>query len=281
MKINTKRISLIYTMGILLFLFFTLFPYYWMFLTAIKPKEELFSIPVTFLPSSIHLENFLRPWKIFPIATYFFNSIIITAFVVIVSTILSSMAAYGLSNSKFGKYANFIIVFLLMTQLLPGMVTIVPFFFMMQNVGLVNTRIGLVLPYIAWALPFSILMLHAYIANGYPRELEESAKIDGCTNIQIYRKIAFPLIAPGLVAAGANTFMISWKEFMWASIMLTSGSKKPLSIGLRDMIGEGGSVEYIQEFMAIAILATIPAFIIFFITQKQIAGGLTAGAVKN
>ncbi len=278
---RSKSIKIIEIVGIVCFLIFTLFPYYWMLLTVIKPKAELFELPVTFIASSVNLKNFITPWRIFPIATYFANSIVITAISVLITTMLSSMAAYGLHNQKFRKYAKYIVVFLLITQLLPGTVTVVPFYFIMQKIGLVNTRVGLILPYIAWALPFSILMLNAYISSGYPQELEESAKLDGCTNLQIYRKIAFPLIAPGLVAAGANTFMMSWKEFMWASIMLTSGSKKPLSIGLRDMVGEGGAVDYIQEFMAVAILATIPAFIIFFITQKQISGGLTAGAVKN
>ena len=98
--------------------------------------------------------------------------------------------------------------------------------------------------------------------------------------MQTFIRIVLPISMPGMVAAGSFAFMRAWKEFLWASIMLSSGSKKPISVGLRDLIGEGGGINYISEFMAVSIATTIPVFIIFFFGQKYIAGGITSGAVK-
>jgi len=189
------------------------------------------------------------------------------------------MAGYSLSRVKF-KGTRLIIVLLLITQLLPGIVTIVPFYFWMYRLGFVNTYVGLILPYIAWTLPFSTLMLRAYFGSAYPVELEESAMIDGCSRMGAYLRIAMPLSIPGIVAVGAWAFMMAWKEFMWASIMLSSGSKKPLAVGLRDLIGETGQMNYISEFMAASVATTIPALVLFFLAQKYVTSGITAGSIK-
>ncbi|WP_321299795.1 carbohydrate ABC transporter permease [uncultured Sphaerochaeta sp.] len=263
------------------FLVFVLFPYYWMLITALKPKSDLFLSPPDLFPKRIVLSNIIEPWKLFPVFTYMKNSIYISTITILLNVFFGSMAAYGLNQPRFKTSSKYVMTFLLITQLLPGMATLVPFYFWMTQLNMLNTYIGLILPYLAWTLPFTILMLRAYFKSAYPKELEEAARIDGCSRMAIFWKIVIPLSAPGLIAAGANAFMLSWKEFIWASIMLTSGSKKPISIGMRDMIGQGGGVTYIQEFMAVAILAVVPAFVLFFFTQKYIAGGITAGAVKS
>jgi multiple sugar transport system permease protein len=264
----------------IIFLAFVLFPFYWMLVSALKPKTELFLIPPTIFPRELIWENLVKPWRIFPVSQYFLNSLFITGVTVLASIALASMAGYGLNQAGV-RFAGIIILLLLFTQLLPGPVTIVPFYFWVYRMGLVNRYIGLILPYIAWTLPFCTLMLRAYFSGAYPRELEESARIDGCSRFTAYLRIAVPLSVPGMVAAGAFAFMLAWKEFLWASIMITSGKKKPIAVGLRDVIGESGNVDYISEFMAIALATTIPAFVLFFLTQRYIAGGITAGAVKG
>lgn len=261
------------------FLIFVLFPFYWMVITALKPKTELLVSPPTFWPTAVVPENLWLPWKMFPVARYFTNSFIVTGGTVVFGVFFATMAAYGLSRPRF-RWRHLVVSFLLFTQLLPAIATIVPFYFWMRQLGLLNTYPGLILPYLAWTLPFMILMLRAYFQNSYPRELEEAAIVDGCSHVQTFIRIVMPISMPGMVAAGAYAFMLAWKEFLWASIMLSSGSKKPISVGLRDLIGEGGAMNYISEFMAVSIATTIPVFIIFFIGQKYIAGGMTSGAVK-
>jgi len=260
---------------------YILFPYYWMLVTAVKPKEELFLSPATLYSTRIIWQNLISPWKMFPIARYFGNSLFVTASTVCFTAILGSMAGYGLSQMRRKKLSAMIIGLLLFTQLLPGSVTIVPFYFWAYRFGFINRYIGLILPYMAGALPFSTLMLRAYFGGSFPRELAEAARIDGCSKLGAYIRVAMPLSVPGLVAVGSYTFMIAWKEFLWASIMISAGSKKPLAVGLRDLIGEGGNVDYISEFMAVGLAATLPAFLIFFVFQRYIAGGLTAGSVKG
>lgn len=276
-----RRITGKTVLGVLgaLFMVFALFPYYWMIVTALKPKSALFESPPSFFPNEIVLQNLVNPWRLFPVARYFSNSLLVTGATVVIGVFVAAMAAYGLSRPRF-RIGSYVISFLLFTQLLPGTATIVPFYFWMRQLGLLNTYPGLILPYLAWTLPFMILMLRAYFLDSYPRELEESATVDGCSRIQVFGRIVLPLSLPGMIAAGAFAFMLAWKEFLWASIMLSSGNKKPISVGLRDLIGQGGAVEFISEFMAVAIAATIPAFLLFFITQRYIAGGITAGAVK-
>jgi ABC-type glycerol-3-phosphate transport system permease component len=259
---------------------FALFPYYWMVITALKPKTALFESPPSLFPTEIVLDNLIRPWRLFPVARYFSNSLLVTGVTVFFGVLIATMAAYGLSRPRF-KMGQYVIMFLLLTQLLPGTVTIVPFYFWMRQLHLLNTYIGLILPYLAWTLPFMILMLRAYFLDSYPPELEEAATVDGCSRIQVFLKIILPLSMPGMIAAGAFAFMLAWREFLWASIMLSSGVKKTISVGLRDLIGQSGTVEFISEFMAVAIAATVPAFLLFFFTQRYIAGGITAGAVKS
>ena len=263
----------------LCFLIFVLFPFYWMTISALKPNTELFLSPPTWFPSRIVWENLINPWRIFPLARYFANSLFVTGITVAATVVLASMAGYSLSRVGF-RGSKLIILLLLICQLLPGIVTIVPFYFWMYRLGLVNKYSGLILAYIAWTLPFSTLMLRAYFGSAYPVELEEAAMIDGCSRMGAYLRIAMPLSIPGMVAVGAYVFMLAWKEFMWASIMLSSGSKKPLAVGLRDLIGEAGQVEFISEFMAASVAATIPAFLLFFLAQKYIASGITAGSIK-
>lgn len=262
------------------YLIMVLFPFYWMLSTALKPKTDIFLSPPLWFPSRVTLSNFVAVWHSFPLARYFINSISVTSVTVVFSVILASMAGYALSRIKF-RGGTLFMGLLLFTQLVPGIITIIPFYFWMMNLGLLNTYTGLILAYITWSVPFSTLMLRSYFKDSCPIEVEESALIDGCTRFSAFYRIALPISAPGLVAVGANAFMLAWNEFMWASIMINSGELKTLSVGLRDMIGESGSVDFISEFMATAVLAAIPVIVIFFFAQRHIQGGLSVGSVKG
>ncbi|GIK71757.1 MAG: sugar ABC transporter permease [Chloroflexota bacterium] len=279
-SVQTVTVKMLIWFALLLFLIFALFPYYWMFVTALKPRGEIFQSPPTLFPSTFVWTNLTIPWRQFPVAQYFANSLFITAWTVVLDVLVGALAAYGMIRRRL-RGAKLIIFFLLFTQLLPGAVTIAPFYFWMKNLGMLNTYTGLILSYVAWTLPFTILLLRAYFLEAFPQELEDAARIDGSGRLRTFISVLLPISVPGLVAAAAFSFILAWKEFLWASIMITTGARKPISVGLRDLIGEGGGVQYMSEFMAIAIATTIPAFLFFFIVQRYIASGLTAGAVKG
>lgn len=278
MKIKISRV-IFFFLG-LMYILYVGFPFYWLFITSIKPKTELFILPIKWWPSNFEWYNYLSVWKSFPLSRYFLNSIFVTTITVILAVSISSSAAYALSRIKF-KGNNSIITLLLITQMLPGIVTLVPFYFWMVNLGLINTYWGLIFAYSTWSIPFCTLMLRGYFKTACPQELEEAALIDGCNRFSAYYRIALPLSIPGLVAAGSFSFMLAWKEFMWASIIISSGSLKTLPVGLYDMIGEGGNINFLTEFMTASVLTCVPVLIIFFLFQSYIVSGLTQGAIKG
>ncbi len=265
---------------IISYLIFILFPFYWMFLTAVKSQEEIYKVPPNWFPDNFKWSNFTEVWKAFPIARYFLNSIFITLTTTIVGVSLAALAAYSLWRYNF-KGSVWLISILLLTQMLPNVVTMSPFYFWMQQLGLVNNYLGLILAYSTWSLPFCTLMLRSYFRSAFPVALEESALIDGCTRFQAFYKIVIPVSAPGLVAAGTFAFMLGWREFMFASIMLNKGHLKPLAVGLFDMMGQGGEIQYLSMFMAASVMTVVPVIILFLFGQKYIIQGLTSGAVKG
>ncbi|HKL41161.1 MAG TPA: carbohydrate ABC transporter permease [Clostridia bacterium] len=284
--INNNRIAkkisyktLIWVLVIIYVLFVT-FPFYWMFLTAVKSQAEIYKIPPNWWPETFAWNNFIDVWSAFPIARYFANTIFITLTTTILGISLATLAAYSMWRYKF-KGVTFLMMVLLLTQMLPKVVTITPFYFWMLRLGLVNNYLGLILAYTTWSLPFSTLMLRSYFGSTFPVELEESALVDGCTRFQAFYKIVLPVSAPGLVAAGTFAFMLAWREFMFASIMLNKGKLKPLAVGLFDMMGQSGEIQYISMFMASAVMTTIPVILLFLFGQKYIIQGLTSGAVKG
>lgn len=262
------------------FIVTVLFPYYWMVMTALKPKTELMLSPPKWFPSYLTLEHFVSSWTVFSVPKYLLNSTYVAASTTVLAVLIASMAAYSLSRLRF-RGSILVVTLLLITQLIPGIVTIIPFYFWMMELNLVNTRLGLILSYTTWAIPFATLMLRGYFITACPPEIEEAALIDGCTRWQAFWRVLMPISVPGLVATGAYAFMIAWNEFMWASVMLSRGDLKTLPVALRDMIGEAGNVEFLSEFMATSVICTIPVLLVFFYAQRFIVSGLTAGAVKG
>ncbi len=263
---------------IALLIFVVGFPFYWMIISSIKPEAEIFSIPPTFWPRNFYFKTYIQIWKTIPLLNYLLNSVIVTVLTIIVSLTLTSTAAYSLSRFKFrGK--SLVIMVLLFTQLLPLSLLIIPYYFLLNSVGLLDTRLGLILSYSTFAIPISVLILRSYFKSAYPPSLEEAAMIDGCTRFGAFIRIAIPLSKPGLIAVGTMVGIRSWKEFMFASILINSGSKKVISLGLTDLIGQGG-IEYVNQFMTTAIYACLPVLLVFLYFQKQMVTGMTSGSIK-
>jgi len=259
---------------------FVLFPYFWLILTSLKPDYQQMLSPTIFKPDYLDFRNYIDVWNTIPMARYMFNSIYVSFCTVLMCLVFSVTAAYSLSRYAFrGKYA--VIGTILFSQLIPGMLPFVSFYFMMFGLHLTNNYAGLIIAYAIWGIPFSTLMMRSYFTAAIPRELEESAIIDGCTRWGVFLRIAIPLAVPGIIATAIFAFILSWNEFMWASVMLTTNLLKTVAIGIYDYIGQYGSNVRVAMTMATAVIATLPAMLIFCFLQRYLISGLTSGAVKG
>ena len=259
---------------------FVLFPYFWLIWSSIKPPHQQIVSPTIFIPDYLDFRNYVDVWKTSPMAMYMLNSVYVSALTVIMCLVFSVTAAYSLSRYSFrGKYA--VIGTILFSQLIPGMLPFVSFYFLMFNLHLTNNYAGLIIAYAIWGIPFSTLMMRSYFTAAIPMELEESAIIDGCTRWGVFVRIAIPLAVPGIVAVAIFAFILSWNEFMWASVMITNNLLKTVSIGVYDYIGQFGGNVRIAMTMATGVIATLPAMLIFCFLQRYLISGLTSGAVKG
>ncbi|MDR1175201.1 MAG: carbohydrate ABC transporter permease [Treponema sp.] len=259
---------------------FVLFPYYWLILSSLKPPHQQTLSPTVWIPDYLDFGNYLEVWNTIPMFRYMLNSIFVSLCTVIMCLIFSVTAAYSLSRYSFkGKYG--VIATILFSQLIPGMLPFVSFYFMMFNLHLTNNYAGLIIAYAIWGIPFSTLMMRSYFTAAIPKELEESAIIDGCTRWGVFLRIAVPLAVPGIIATAIFAFILSWNEFMWASVMMTNNMIKTVAVGIYDYIGQFGGNVRIAMTMATAVLATLPAMLIFCFLQKYLISGLTSGAVKG
>lgn len=253
-------------------------PFFWMVSTALKTREEIFQSPPAWLPRSFNLDNFISAWNGAPFANYYINSFLVASVTTVFTVLVASMGGYALARLPFpGR--NAALGGMLSTTMIPFQVLLIPFFILMTTLRLVNTPWGLVLAYITIFLPFAVFMFRAYFMD-LPREVEESARMDGCSWFGVYWRIALPNARPAIAAVGIYTFIESWNEFFIALVMLSSDTMRTLPVGLA-MFNEGGVGISWGELMASSMTATIPAVVVFMIMQRQIIAGLTGGAVKG
>lgn len=253
-------------------------PFFWMISTAMKTKAEIFTSPPSWLPATLNFDNFISAWNAAPFATYYFNSFLVASATTVVTLLIASMGGYALARLPFpGR--GLIVGGMLTTTIIPFQVLLIPFFILMTALKLVNSPVGLVLAYVAIILPFAVFMFRAYFMD-LPREIEESARIDGCSWLGVYWRIALPTARPAIAAVGIYTFIESWNEFFIALIMTSNDSLRTLPVGLA-LFNENGIGISWGELMASSMTATVPAVVVFLIMQRQLIAGLTGGAVKG
>lgn len=260
---------------------FVLLPYYWMVVTAVKPTEEVMVSPATLLPSRISLDNFSRVWQSIPLGTYMKNSLVVSVAVTAVSVVFATLCGYSISRYIRRRAQKVSLVLMLCTQLIPGIVTMISLYFIMFNMGMTNTYRGLIIAYTVWAVPFCTLMIKGYFDAAIPREIEESARVDGCSQFGTFFRICLPISVPGIISTAIFAFILAWNEYMWASILLSGNKLKPVSVGVYDFIGQYGANTKRALTMTAGIFITLPAVIIFAFLQKYLISGLAAGAVKG
>jgi putative chitobiose transport system permease protein len=259
-----------------------LLPFLWLTSTALKGAgENIFAYPPVFIPEDFTFENFKMVLILVPIVGYALNSFIVASFTVVLNLIFSALAAYPLARMNF-KGKNIIFFGILATIMVPFQAIMLPIYIITLKLNLVdsygnlNGYLGLILPFAVNA--FGIFLLRqAFLA--VPRELEESAVIDGCNSLQIFFKVLLPLIKPSLAVLAIFIFIGSWGEFLWPSIILTKDSLYTLPVGINDLQG-AFSANY-RLIAAGSIVSIIPIVIFFLSLQKYFIQGSTEGAVKG
>ena len=269
------RIACLY-LPLAIMLLFLLFPFYWTFVTSIKPEKELYGSVVTYWPQFATFDSYRRLFFDFNFLKPMYNSFLVAGITMILSLAVSVLAAYAFSRYQFKGRKAFMMLFLT-NNMFPTVLLLIPLYAIMRNIGILYTPMSLVLSYTTFTIPFSVWLLNGYL-NDLPLSLEEAALIDGCNRGQAFTKIIFPVLVPCLVATGVYIFMTSWNEYTFA-VMFTNEANRTSPVALKNLIGQLG-VQW-DLLTAGGIITIIPVCIMFFFAQKRLVEGLTAGAVKG
>jgi N-acetylglucosamine transport system permease protein len=252
-------------------------PILWTFLASFKNTTEIFSSPWT-LPAHLRWENWGRAWTKAHIGRYFLNSVFVVGCSVFGTMLLGSMAAYVLARYKF--WGNRIIYYLFVSGLaFPVFLALVPLFFVVRNLGLLDTYQGLILVYIAYSLPFTVFFLTAFFKT-LPSSVAEAAMMDGASHTRLFFQIMLPMARPGMVSVAIFNVIGSWAQYLLPVVLISSDSKRVLTQGIALInINAGYEADWSGLFAAIS-LSILPMIIVYAFFQRQIQSGLTAGAVK-
>jgi multiple sugar transport system permease protein len=281
-KVFRKILLFLITIPVLLFIFS---PILWLLFASFSTQVELFTIPPHWIPQHPTLQNYLDIF--FPnlaastvprtFAISLLNSIKIASTVTIICIVIGSLAAYALVRIPF-KFNRSIQVGILATRMIPEVSLILPLFIIASSLQLINKPIVLVITYMSFALPYAIWMMAAFFQT-VPVELEEAARLDGCSRLGILFRVVMPISVPGLVSTAMFVFLLAWDEFFYALIFTSTLASKTAPVAIAEFVGRY-SVN-ITGMMAAGILAALPPMILAFIFQRYIVSGMTAGAVKG
>jgi multiple sugar transport system permease protein len=269
------RITRIAALG--LWLVLTLFPLYWILVTAFKPTSDIYRFPLEYWPSTFSLENFTGLFSKANFGTYLVNSLVIATLSAAIVTVISLLSGYIIARFEFRARGAVILAFLL-TQMIPAFIALGPLYQLMVSLGLVNDRTGLVFVYIAMCIPFSTIMLRGFFEN-VPDALEEAAMIDGCSRVGALFRILVPVMTPGIVAAFIFNFVSCWNELFLSVTLLTSDANKTVPTALNGFI-TSYNIDW-GSMSAAAVLTIVPTMVMFAFASKYIVQGLTSGAVKG
>lgn len=253
----------------------TIFPFIWMILTSFKTQLEAIKVPIVIFPKKWLIDNYTATFDKVPFARIYFNTVVNAVIIVTVQLIFCSMAAYAFARIEFpGK--NIIFVILLSVLMIPGSFFILPQYQIIQNLGLLNTMTALFLPNLFSI--FGTFLLRQFF-RALPKELEDAARIDGCSRFMTFYKIMLPLVRSGLVALGILTLRFAWNDLMWPLIVNTSPTKMTLAAGLSYLQGQ-----YVTDYpvmMAGAVMSVMPLLILFAIFQEQFIEGIAIQGIKG
>lgn len=267
--------EIIWMMILILLAALIIYPLFWILMSSFKDYAGIYG-DVWGLPDVWHVENYMTAWQK-GISQYFVNSMIVTLAAVAGVVFISSFAAFGVCQ-LFGRLGNLIFMFCLCGLLLSPQVCVLPLFMLLKTLKLKNTLWAMILPYIAFRLPVSIMLIRSFFV-GISRELEEAATIDGATLFQIYSNIYLPLSKPILSTVVIMTAYYAWNEFVFATIFVDSSKLRTIPVGL--MVFRDGLMTEWGVVLAGMVIACLPIMILFLLMQKNFVRGMTAGSVKG
>ena len=270
-------LDLLRWVGVTLFCVYVLAPFVWMVSISFKPEAEIFARDLTLFPQAPTLANYRMIFDFIPYHRYFLNSLLVAVVTTLTSVGVSALAAYSFSRFRY-RGRGLIAFIIIATQMFPLVTGIIPLYLVFSRLGIINTYWALFVAYVAFTIPFCTWMLKGFF-DTIPKEIEEAAIIDGCTRLEVLWRIILPLSIPALVATGVFCFILSWNEFLYATVLTTSDSVRTLPAALGLMIGQG----YTQwgGLNAAGILTTLPVVVFFLFFQRYLVEGLTAGAMKG
>lgn len=271
-----KPVSAVVKALLLVYAAVTLYPLYWLIISAFKSNQEFFNRPYAW-PQNFQIENITRAWDLGNMGQAMLNSTIVTLAAVVLTIVLGTLAAYALGRFQF-KLNGVIKGVFLLGMLIPIHSTLVPLFIFMNKVGMLDTYWSLILPYTAFELPIAIFLGMAYLAS-IPREIEEAAMIDGNGWWGVFGRIIFPLCLPVISTVTILAFLRFWNDFSFALVFINSQALKTLPLSL-SLFSDGFGTDY-SLTMGAMFVAVIPTIIIYLIFQEQIMKGMVAGSVKG
>jgi arabinogalactan oligomer/maltooligosaccharide transport system permease protein len=253
------------------------FPFVWMLSTSFKLPQDTFTAVPKLIPPHFVWDNYLKVLQETLLSRYFFNSLYIALLVTLLSIWLAAMGAYALSRFRFpGRRA--IALSILGVQMFPSVVLIIPLFIVMRKLQLLNNHLSLIISYTTFTLPLCIWVLKGFF-DTIPRELEEAALIDGCSEGTAFFRVILPLTLPGIAATGIYAFIGAWNEFVFAMTFINQDELNTMPVGLTTFFGQF-TVEW-NQLMAASVLFTIPSLLFFVVARKYLASGMISGAVKG
>ena len=250
----------------------------WMVYSSFKTDQELFFSPWS-PPAELQWDNFERAWNKAHVGEYLFNTLIVVIPALLLTLILSAMAAYVLARFRFVGN-RFLFYLFLSGMLFPVFLALVPLFSLVNQLGMLNTFHGLILVYVAYSLPFTIFFLTGFFKT-LPTELEESAIIDGANPFQVFFKVMLPMASPGLISMGIFNFLGMWNQYVLPLVLISDESKYMLSQGLAFMLFKQFYENDWSALFAALTIIMIPSLIVYITFQRQIQSGITTGALKG
>lgn len=273
---ETTNKSLIY-ISISVITLLLVFPFIWMVSTSLKDKTQIFSVVPSIIPKQVSFVNYVTMWVDNKFYIYLTNSVIVATLTSVISVMIATFLAYGISRFKF-RGRRMVLNLMVLTQMFPMPLLIITIYVAFAKFNLMNSRTGLVIAYCTFAIPFATMMLKTYF-DGLPFELEEAAAIDGCNPFGTIFRVVIPLAAPAIAAMGLFAFILAWQEFMMALTLISETDKRTMPVAISMMVGF--REVFWGPLMAGTTVVTLPVVVLFIYFQKYLISGMTLGAVKG
>lgn len=276
MKKGRRFGDIISNLYLILLLIIAVFPLLWLLVSAFKSSSEMLNNPTRIWPIRWTLENFRTVLITLNFIINIRNSLIIAACTTVIAVVISSLAAYGVVRF-FPRLGSLMTRVLVTSYMFPSIMLVIPYAMVMARLNLTNTRIGLVLVYLSFSVPYAVWMLVGFFKT-VPIGIEEAARIDGANKLEVFVRIVLPLVSPGIVATAIYVFINAWNEYLYAMILMSSSDKTTISVAVKTL--EGADILNWGSLMAACAIVVIPSILFFCFIQNKMAGGLSEGAVK-